>query len=246
MDKSGSIGGMRDLVIHLWWASLRDFSSRIDDLEARLPADEQQRARRFRVSVAGHRFVLARTLLRRVVGGTLNVDPTSLVFATGERGKPHLAAPETDHPPHFNLSHSDKVVVLAVAPMEIGVDVENFRHEANAERLARRFFGPAERKVVCDLDAAARDRAFLRIWTQKEAYLKATGIGVGMPLREVETEPDPQAPPRLLVITGDRDEAARWTLLEVEVPGAVSMVAVREPAPKLHVQQFMLAELETR
>jgi 4'-phosphopantetheinyl transferase len=235
---------MRDLVIHLWWASLRDFSSRIDGLETQLPGDEQQRARRFRVPVAGQIFVLARTLLRQVMGGTLNIDPASLVFAAGERGKPHLAAPETGHLPHFNLSHSDQVVVLAVAPMEIGVDVENFRHVANAERLARRFFGPAEWKVVCDLDGAARDHAFLRIWTQKEAYLKATGIGVGMPLREVETEPDPQAPPRLLAITGDRDEAARWTLLEVEVPGAVCTVAVRGPRPSLEVHRFTPAELD--
>lgn len=237
---------MTDRTVHLSWLSLPRFEAYFDEFEARLSADERQRSTRFRVASARHRFVLARTLLRRRLGDSLNVNPTALVFANGERGKPHMVTPDLARPPHFNLSHSGDVVVLAVSPTEVGVDVESMREVANAERLARRFFSPAEHKIVHGLKVADRGHAFLRIWTQKEAYLKATGLGVGMPLREVETESDPEAPPRLLAIAGDRDEAGRWTLLEAEVPGAVCIVAARGQMPTLEVRRFTPADLDAR
>jgi len=233
-------------LLSVWWAALPDFEPGPHPLEWRLPSDEQQRAARFRVVVARQRFVLGRVMLREILGRQLEADPTGISLTEGERGKPFLAAPAGISRIYFNLSHSGDVVTLAVAPTEVGVDVESLRQVTNAERLARRFFSPAEHKLVCELDGPDRDHAFLRIWTQKEAYLKATGLGVGMAVREVETEPDPANPPRLDAIAGDRDEAGRWTLLEAEVPGAVCTVAVAGPKPNLEVYRFTPADLERR
>jgi len=222
---------------------LEDFNGSYDHLLAELPEEDHERAERIQIAAARHRFVLARSILRRSLGALIGTDPRNLVFSTGERGKPFLSVPQLDDPPRFNLSHSGNVVVFVVGSIDVGVDVESLREVRNAERMARRFFSPNEQSVIQSLVGATRDHAFLRIWTQKEAYLKATGIGVGMPLRGVETEPDPEAPPGLRAIAGDRDEAARWTLLEAEVPGAVCTVAVREPAASLEVQQFMPVDL---
>ncbi len=230
-------------TIRLRWAALPDFDGLLEALQERLPIEEQQRATRFRISEAQHRFILARTMLRRVLGANLGADPRILTFATGNRGKPFMAFPEIEDPPRFNLSHSGSVVALITATVEVGVDIESLREIANAERLARRFFSPGEQSSITRFAGAARDRAFLRIWTQKEAYLKATGLGVGMPLREVETEPDPAEPPGLRAIAGDRNEAASWTLLEVEIPDAVCIVAAREPAVELQVQRLMPVDL---
>jgi 4'-phosphopantetheinyl transferase len=116
-------------------------------------------------------------------------------------------------------------VILATAVIEIGIDVEVLRSVPRASAMARRFFSAAERDAVLLAEGGARDRAFLRIWTQKEAYLKATGLGVGMPLREVETEPDPAAPPRLVAVGGDRSEAARWAMTEIGIPGSICTLA---------------------
>jgi len=174
------------------------------------------------------------------------MDPKALAFSTSDRGKPHLAFSDIDDPPYFNLSHSGNVIVLVVASVDVGVDVESLREIPNAERMAGRFFSRGEQTRINDLDEATRNRSFLRIWTQKEAYLKATGLGVGMPLREVETEPDPEAPPRLLAVAGDREEATRWTLLEAEVPGAVCIVAARGQMPTLEVRRFTPADLDAR
>jgi len=182
-------------------------------------------------------------MLRHQLGKEIGIVPESVFFATGKHGKPRLDIPGTDQSPHFNLTHSGGFVALAISDDEVGIDIENLRPVSTAERLAQRFFSPEERKHVFELDGEARDRAFLRIWTQKEAYLKATGLGVGMPLNEVETEADPEAPPQLHAIAGDREEAARWTLLEAEIPGAVCTVAVRGPTAELEVQRFTPVDL---
>jgi 4'-phosphopantetheinyl transferase len=221
----------------LVWARLADAEGRLGALEAALPEPERARAARFRVADARGRFVLGRTLLRRAVGQLLGVPAEELALVVDERGKPHLADPAEEPGPFFNLSHSGPVVAVAVASVAVGVDVESLRPVVSAERLARRFLSAAEAAAVLAADAAERDRAFLRIWTQKEAYLKATGLGVGMPLREVDTEPDPARPPRLLAIAGDRAEAAHWTLLEADIPDAVCTVAVLGEPPDLIVRR---------
>ena len=218
----------------------------MEEILSRLSAEEQQRAARFRIAEARHRFILARVMLRHQLGTEIGIVPESVFFATGKHGKPRLDIPGIDDPPQFNLSHSGDVVVFVVGSVDVGVDVESLRDVRNAERMARRFFSPSEQSVIQSLGGATRDHAFLRIWTQKEAFLKATGLGVGMPLREVETEPDPQAPPRLHAIAGDQKEAARWSLLEAGIPGAVCTVAVRQPAAELEVRRFTPADLDAR
>jgi 4'-phosphopantetheinyl transferase len=215
----------------------------MEEILPRLSSEEQQRAARFRISEARHRFILARVMLRHQLGKEIGIAPESVFFATGKHGKPRLDIPGADQPPHFNLTHSGGFVALAISDGEVGIDIENLRPVSTAQRLAQRFFSPEERKHVFELDGEARDRAFLRIWTQKEAYLKATGLGVGMPLRGVETEADPQAPPRLHAVGGDQAEAAHWTLVEADIPGAVCTIAVRGPEAELEVQQLMPVDL---
>ncbi len=216
---------MADATLRLLWTDLTDFEDRFDEFFEELPAEEKVRAERFRIEFARRRFILARILLRHELAAIVGIDPSELGFEVGGHGKPELAEPNLETPPHFNLSHSGDLVVLAIAGTDVGADVESVRPVPNAEKLAHRFFSPAERLAVFSLDGGARDQAFLRIWTQKEAYLKATGLGVGMPLRGVETEPDPGAPPRLIAICGDQAEAAQWDLKEIELPGAVCTVA---------------------
>jgi len=229
--------------LRLRWSSVPDFSGAMEELLPRLSAEEQQRAARFRISEARHRFILARVMLRHQLGKEIGIVPESVFFATGKHGKPRLDIPGIEDPSQFNLSHSGDVVVFVVGSVDVGVDVESLRDVPNAERMARRFFSPSEQSVIQSLGGATRYHAFLRIWTQKEAFLKATGLGFGMPLREVETEPDPAAPPGLRAIAGDKNEAANWTLLEVEIPDAVCTVALRGPAAELEVQRFTPVDL---
>jgi 4'-phosphopantetheinyl transferase len=223
--------------VELWWAKVSDVSARLETLEAALPSAERRRAERFRVAGARARFVVGRTLLRRIVGRALAVEPRRLIFELEEHGRPVLADPSLAAAIDFNLSHSDDTIVLAVSPVPVGVDVEAIREVVLAERLARRFFAPDERDAVLGAEAAARARTFLRIWTQKEAWLKATGMGIGMALRAVEVEPDLDRPPRLVAVDGDPDEARGWFLVSADIPDAVCTVAVLGDPPRVVVRR---------
>lgn len=225
-----------DAEVQLWWASCaaaaRDLSAQV----VLLDLDERQRADRIRVDAARHRFVAARALARHALGHFLESSPKEIRFSYGARGKPLLAHPLPDRPLHFNLAHSGDTAVVAVAREELGVDVEALRPVPNADRLARRYCSADEQRWLADRPQVERGPAFLRLWTCKEAYLKAVGIGVGMPLREVSADPGSS---RLRAISGDDEAAARWTLLRVDLPEpAVCTVAVRGSGWQLKLREY--------
>jgi 4'-phosphopantetheinyl transferase len=124
---------------------------------------------------------------------------------------------------------------VAVAPRELGLDVESLRAIPNRERLARRFLSEEERRWLAARPAHRGDRGFLVLWTAKEAYLKAVGSGIAMALREVEVDGER---PRLLRIVGDPNTAADWTLLRADLPEpAIATAAIRDTGWRLEVSE---------
>ncbi len=202
---------------------------------APLDTGECRRAERFTVDHPRRIFIAARAALRRTLGERLGRDPTSLTFALGPHGKPEIDPPSALK---FNLSHSGNTIVIALTEgLDLGIDVEELDRDTPTKRLARRFFAEAESHAVEHTGEANRNRVFFHCWTAKEAVLKATGSGLTVPVREVEVDPNPDAPPRLLALGGDVTEAERWTLLRHEVPGRwIATVAFRGKARGLIVE----------
>jgi len=209
---------------------------------ALLDAGECRRAERFTSDHPRQIFIAARAALRRTLGERLGRDPASLTFTVGPHGKPYLKpageTPASTIRNHFNLSHSGNTIVIALTEgVELGVDVEELDRDTPTERLARRFFTQAESRAVEQAPEEDRNRVFFHCWTAKEAVLKATGSGLTVPVREVEVDPNPDAPPRLLALGGDVTEAERWTLLRHEVSGRwIATVAFRGKARGLVVE----------
>lgn len=145
-----------------------------------LSTDERDRRDRFVFADHRRRFAAAHVGLRRAIGAAVGADPASLAFAHGAHGKPSLAAPA--HGGAFNLSHSDDIGLLLWAPHggDWGVDVERLRAVPDAADLARQVFTPAERAAWSAGDPLGRTRDFLRLWTRKEACLKAIGSGLSI------------------------------------------------------------------
>lgn len=168
-------------AIHVWRANL-DAGAGERHGET-LDAGERERAERFVKERDRLRFEAGRAFVRHVLGSYLDADPAVLRFETGEHGKPRLSSPAADLPLRFNFTRSGTCGLLAVtAAGPVGIDVERVRDVADARRLARRYFAPAEVEAIERREASERGRAFLRCWTRKEAVVKALGGGLTVPL----------------------------------------------------------------
>lgn len=219
--------------VHLWWA---DCEKTPADLETLLSNEDRQRAERFRVNAARRRFVAARALTRMLLGCYTGVQPAALRIAIGARGKPRLERSPGHAMLHFNSAHSGTTAAVAVASSELGVDVESLRPVPNVARLATRFCSDFEREQLFALPEHQREAAFLALWTCKEAYLKAVGSGIAMPLKRVEVALEP---PRLIRLSDDPHAAAEWTLLHRTLPEpAACTVAMRGGSRRLRVREF--------
>lgn len=197
-------------TVDVWWIPLdRDG----DETALRGLLDDRERARadRFHRDRDRRRFTVARGTLRTILGETLGIDPASLTFQYGSQGKPAIAG----GPVHFNLAHSNERAVLAISRNgPIGIDLEYRNGLRDFDGIVGRFFTDGERQVYGALPEELRQDAFFRGWTGKEAYLKATGLGLVGPLESVEVEIDPRRPAALRLL-GDFDPVP-WVLREID------------------------------
>ena len=172
-----------DDEIHIWRAPLDLEPQLVHQLNTYLASDEQARAARFKFDQDRRRFVAARGILRAVLGTYLHQKPASLMFSYGSHGKPTLQLDDAHGGLHFNLSHSHGVALYAVAKTrEVGIDVEALRSKSDWEDIARRFFSHREYLEILAQPHEVRSDAFFQCWTRKEAYIKARGLGMTIPL----------------------------------------------------------------
>jgi len=143
-------------------------------------AEERVRQDRFLFERNRRQFAVARVLVRQVLASYTGVPAHELRFVANQYGRPALVdGGEIE----FNLSHTDGLAALAVArTREIGVDVEDAERRARPEEVADHFFAPAEVAGLMALPEAARRARFFDLWTLKEAYIKARGMGLAIPL----------------------------------------------------------------
>jgi len=185
--------------IHVWHAALDREKKVIGQLEATLSLEEKARADRFHFVNDRNRFVVARGLLRELLGGYLHQAPASLEFSYGQHGKPSLSGENASSGLNFNLSHSSGHVVYAIArERNLGIDVEHVRPESAGEDIAQRYFSAREVSDLRTLPPEARVEGFFHCWTRKEAYLKATGMGLQIPLDRFSVSVLPEKPAEFL------------------------------------------------
>ncbi len=182
-----------------------------------LSTDELERAERFRSLSALVTFVTVRSRLRRFLGRLLNADPNQLHFSYGDEGKPSLAPPFDQL--HFNVSHTDGAAVM-VASREtvLGVDIENTTRHVDLLALAKRYFSPSEYRQLLEGDEAGRVHNFFRIWTAKEAYIKARARGLKIPLDQFSIALDTQDDCRLGSTEHDPGAFNQWSLMRLKMP----------------------------
>lgn len=173
--------------VHLWRAVLDLPPAVAAELAGSLSAEEHERAGQLRGATVASRYRCARGWLRHLLGRYLDSDAGSIVLRGGTNGKPRL------HPEswlRFNVSHSDGLVVVAVArDREVGVDIERIRADIDVGAVARRFLTVRQRGELASLADGARTQAFFALWTRNEAYLKGLGVGLDGGDHEVDAAP---------------------------------------------------------
>ncbi|HBL31326.1 MAG TPA: 4'-phosphopantetheinyl transferase [Acidobacteria bacterium] len=195
--------------IHIWSLRLDPPQPAVERLGRSLSPDEWERANRFRFDKHRRQYVVGRGALRGLVAAYTGVRPEAVRFRYGERGKPYLADPAGDL--ELNLSNSDEMALVGfVRGVEIGVDIEFRKPMPDCEQISERFFSASEREVLRALPAERKEEAFFNCWTRKEAYLKAVGTGLAVPLDSFDVTLAPGEAPRMLTLEGDAGRAARW------------------------------------
>ena len=194
--------------IHVWRASLSVHPTIMRSLESALAEDEKARAMRFIFERDRDRFVAARGILRDLLGRYIPCTPETIDFAYGPRGKPAIVGPGTRPDIRFNLSHSHSLAVITIGRgREVGIDVELIRTEFAGEAIARRYFSVKEVAELSSLSAELRTEGFFLCWTRKEAYIKAKGDGLQIPLDSFDVSLSPGLPATL----SSADES-RWKI----------------------------------
>ncbi len=175
----------QQLQIQMWVAPVAEVhdSALLERYATLLDAGEKTRWQRFLQAPDRQRFLVARAFVRTVLARELGRDdPAALVFTSTVHGKPELAGAEAGRL-HFNLSHADGLLVLALCREQaVGVDVEALDRKVELLALSQRYFTTHEHEALLDLDGNAQRERFFALWTLKEAWLKARGLGLRIPL----------------------------------------------------------------
>lgn len=209
-------------VVHIWKASLVADEHAVIAHRENLCPEERRRAERYVFPEHRRRFIVGRGILRTLLGRYLEILPADVQFSYTKFGRPFLSYGDLE----FNVGHSGDIALYGFARnADIGVDVECLRSMGVME-IAGRFFSPSEVESLAAVSEAAREAAFYRCWTRKEAYLKAKGLGLQTPLDSFTVSLDADRP-ALLSVDNDPEEPRRWNFANVDVgPDAVGVAVV--------------------
>jgi 4'-phosphopantetheinyl transferase len=195
-----------------------------------LSADEARRHFHFAADRA--RFITSRAILRDILSRYLGCTVAQIHFAYKSGGKPNLGGMQSSEADlRFNLSHCVDTALYAISRgRELGVDIESIRPEVPWERLANSFFAPSEFAKLQRWPTHQRPVGFFTYWTLKEAYLKARGDGLLIPLDSFELSAAPGEEPALLA-TADPSELERWSFWEIPLGESFAAALVAEGRP---------------
>lgn len=221
--------------LYLIFSRLRAPGELIQDLWQLLSLDERERANRFRFEKHRSDFVVARGLLRIILGRCVGIEAANIQFDYGAHGKPTLS----DHPRiSFNLSHSEDLVVYAIGSgQQLGVDLESVRTLEDMSQVAQSYFCSAEHREFLGVPEALRARAFFNCWTRKEAFVKAVGQGLSYPLHRFQVTLQPGQPAEFVHIDGRPGSQTVWSLYDA-MPSDTYAAALAVKSRISHVRSW--------
>ena len=226
--------------VHLWAVVLDDMiDEHLPSHAALLCPAEQRRAGRIRRQPHRDRYIVGRSLLRRLLGGYLRLPASDLSFSYNGQGKPQLAQAQRENL-SFNLAHSGGLAIYAFARgAAVGIDLEAIDPARQIAGVAQRFFTPTEWQAMAQLDADAQIEAFYRIWTQKEAYVKALGDGLLAQIDQFDVAVGSNTKLGLQNHRGDARQVERWNFIApAGINGYAAALATDGPCQQLSYMRW--------
>ena len=214
--------------VHVWCALLDVPGETLQLLVQTLDSDEQMRASRFYFEQDRTQFIVRHGLLRKILASYLNIEPDKLQFSYTTNGKPYLVQKFGDKELQFNLAHSHELALYALTlDRRIGIDIEHIYNFAETDQLANRVLSRQEKAELRKCPPNEKLEILFRYWTCKEAYVKAIGEGLFLPLEDIHLSLKPGSIARLVRIKRSAQEASRWSLQELHpVPGFAAALVV--------------------
>jgi 4'-phosphopantetheinyl transferase len=223
--------------IHLWQIPLNlTLPDLLDHCKAILPADEQKRADRFIFEKHHRRFVFAHFALRKILSNYINITPENIEFTLLSHGKPEILKTQNPNNIEFNLSHSGETALVGLRTEKtIGVDIE-YHSVRELLGIAQTVFSDAECQSLLEAhNSTELTMRFFHVWAQKEAFIKAKGMGLSYPLKDFTVSAT--APAKL--IEAKHENITDWYLHSFQsTPDAHSAFATLNPVEKIHYFDF--------
>jgi 4'-phosphopantetheinyl transferase len=227
--------GIQRNVIHVWRFTLDLPFYQRESLLGILSPGELERAGKYFFEKDRNRFIVARGVLRKIVGKYLNKDPDQICFEYAAFGKPELKSGSYLPELSFNLSHSENIALFAIASeAHVGIDVEHIRYDMEIGPLASRFFSEKEILALERVKGEKQKNVFFQFWTRKEAFLKATGKGLSFPMERCDVSNADNRNFAPVIIPADTEEHTNWFVLDLE-PGKGYAAAVVADRPEMEI-----------
>lgn len=230
--------------IHLWFAVPDEITNPrlLTEYRGILTDDEREKQKRFYFASDRHRYLITRTLARTVLSRYAAVEPHDWIFAADNYGRPRIVnLPPARSGLSFNISHTDGLILMGVTERAaIGVDVENFDAREPSIAIADRYFSPEERFVLHSLPTAQQKKHFFDLWTLKESYIKARGMGLSIPLDRFSFSFPAEHVVGFSTQDSLCDDFARWQFWQFEpAPGLRAAVCAERASHPRAALKFM-------
>jgi 4'-phosphopantetheinyl transferase len=196
--------------VHIWKVDVLSHAERRMDYTSLLSKDELERANKFRFEKDRLTYITARGVLREMISKYIDKRPSEITFLYNAQSKPYIIS---DIDLEFNVSHSGHMILLAFTISHpLGVDIEYNKREIELPMIARSFFAQSETDDLLSLSQNEQLSAFYNCWTRKEAFIKAKGGGLSIPLDQFEVSLLPKDRPELKVIRWDQEDVQNWRM----------------------------------
>jgi 4'-phosphopantetheinyl transferase len=243
-------------TVYIWWIGPEAFKAltlsrmeeRIASWRALLSPKEREKADAFRVEEPRREYIVAHAALRHLLGRCLGVPPGSLEIGGEDGTKPALLPVVNQKMDlRFNLSHTRNAILIGITSgRELGIDTEWQRPMEDLDGMARSVMSDEELSIWSSLEPAVRLTAFYHLWTRKESYLKAIGLGLFRSLQDVTVPVDTDSIDDMARLVRDRSGPGRWYVKNVPMPKdySASICCEDGEAVQLATVDFDLAELD--